>query len=113
MGRGIEGSRPSEWLFRDERDHQAFMDRLMMEVDPEAFRVRRRNGVLRSVAARMLCRYAGLTQREAAHVLQVGNSSTVSKQQHRLSEALAHNRELRRQVSALETHLGAMIQPPS
>ena len=56
----------------------------MMEVDLDAFRVRHRTFVLRSVAARMFCRYAGLTQREAARVLQVGNSATVSKQQHRL-----------------------------
>jgi len=79
-------------------------------VEPEVFKVRRRNSVLRAVAARMLCKYAGLTQREAADVLQVSSSAAISKQQQRLSRELAENRKLRRQVGELEACLGTMTR---
>lgn len=89
-GRGVEGRHPSGWLFRDERDHQAFMDRLIDRI--ETYNIR-------------------LTQREAADVLQVKSSAAVSKQQHRLSEALEKNRGLRRRVRILETTLAEMVRP--
>lgn len=83
----------------------------LMGVAVDEFRVHRRNGVLRAVAARMLCKYAGLTQREAADVLQLKSSAAVSKQQHRLSEALKKNRGLRRRVRILGTTLAEMVRP--
>lgn len=32
-GRGVEGSDPRQWLFRDERDHEAFMARLADRIE--------------------------------------------------------------------------------
>ena len=87
------------------------MTGVVMEVEPAEFRVRRRNCVLRAVAARMLCKYAGLTQRETADVLGVSSSATVSKQQERLAEELKGNRQLRRRVGQLEARLATVIHP--
>ncbi len=67
-------------------------------VDVDAFGQRRRDSFLRGVAARFLCRYAGLTQREAAHVLKMGSGAAISHQLRKLSAAEAGDRQLRRRV---------------
>jgi len=78
-----------------------------MGVEVGAFRERRRNSVLRAVAARMLCKHAGLTQREAAGALGVRSGAAVGRQQQKLAEALATDRNLRRIVREIENCLGA------
>lgn len=77
-------------------------------VEAGDFRVRRRSSINRSIAARMLHKYAGLTQREIAAVLCFGSGSTVGKQQHRLTEELTRDRRLRRCVQELETRLAVL-----
>lgn len=79
-----------------------------MGVEPAAFLIRRRNSALRGVAARMLCKYAVLTQREAADVLHIGSGAAVGRQQKKLAENLAHDRDLRRRVKEIETRLKAL-----
>jgi len=32
-GGGVEGRDPKQWLFRDGRDHEAFLDRLIERID--------------------------------------------------------------------------------
>ncbi|NQU40454.1 MAG: transposase [Lentisphaerae bacterium] len=77
----------------------------VMEVEPSAFQVCRRHSPLRGVAARMLCKYAGLTQRQAADELHVGSGAAVGKQQQKLIHEMAHDRRLRQRVSDIETRL--------
>ncbi|MBL7076707.1 MAG: transposase [Kiritimatiellae bacterium] len=80
----------------------------IMGVDPEAFRVRRRNSVLRGVAARMLCKYTGLTQRDAAQVLGLSSGAAVSSQQKKLAGLMTEDRKLRRRVADIESRLAAL-----
>ncbi len=77
----------------------------VMGVEPEAFKVRRRNSVLRGVASRMLCKYAGLTQRDVAKVLGMSSGAAVSSQLQKLSVLLSDDRKLRRQVAEIESRL--------
>ncbi|HSV99627.1 MAG TPA: transposase [Sedimentisphaerales bacterium] len=66
---------------------------------------RRRNSFDRAVASRMLCRYAGLTQRQAAHVVGIRNGASVSGQLNRLAKELQSNRSLRNRVQKMEDDL--------
>jgi len=66
---------------------------------------RRRNSFDRAVAARMLCQYAGLTQRQAARALGIGNGASVSGQLSRLAKELESNRSLRNRVQKMEDDL--------
>jgi len=49
-------------------------------VKPEEFQCRRRDSVLRAVAAHFLLRYAGKSQRDVAMILKAGGGSAISKQ---------------------------------
>ena len=71
-------------------------------VEREAFQRRHRNSLLRAMAARFLCRYAGLTQREVAELLGVGTGSAISRQMRRLRERLPEDRQLRQHISKAE-----------
>ena len=62
------------------------------------------------LAARMLCKYAGLTQRDAAQVLGVNSGAAVSSQQRKLAELMTGDRTLRRRVTAIESRLAAIIR---
>ncbi len=77
-------------------------------VETEEFRVQRRSSINRGIAARMLQKYAGLTQRDIATVLCFESGSTVGKQQRRLTEVLARDRRVRRCVRELETRLAEL-----
>lgn len=58
------------------------------------FRRRRRNSVMRGVAARFLCKYAGLTQREVAEELEMGSGAAVSHQMRKVAGLLQSDRKL-------------------
>ena len=77
-------------------------------VPVDEFRQRRRNSSLRGVAARFLCRYAGLTQREVAAVLQAGSGAAISQQMKKVAEQLPKDRRLRRLVEEAEERLNAL-----
>ena len=81
-------------------------------VEVNAFRQRRRNSPLRAVAARCMCRYAGLTQREVAGVLEVGSGAAISHQLRKLAAELPKNRKLRRLLSKAEQRLDALRTHP-
>jgi putative transposase len=70
-------------------------------VSPDALRCRRRDSFTRAIAARMLCDYAGLTQRQAAKVLAIGTGGAVGKQLDKLARELTRDNRLRRQVAAI------------
>jgi REP element-mobilizing transposase RayT len=71
-------------------------------VEIEEFKRRHRRSPLRSVAARSLLRYAGLSQRDVADLLNVGTGAAVCNQINRLPEKLAKDRRLRRQLKQAE-----------
>ena len=50
-----------------------------LRVEVVEFSQRRRDSFLRAVAATLLCRYAGLTQRAVADILQIGTGSAVGR----------------------------------
>jgi len=71
------------------------------------FRHRKRNSLLRGIAARCLIRYAGQNQREVAGFLDAGSGSAISKQLKRLSEMLPTDRRLCRLMGKAEKQLAA------
>ena len=50
----------------------------------------------------MLCHHAGLTQREAAELLNLGTGAAVSLQLKKLAEATGASRNLQRHLAAIE-----------
>jgi putative transposase len=77
----------------------------VFEVEIETFRQRRRDSSLRGVAAHFLCRYAGLTQRQAAGALKVGSGAAISQQLRKLATDIEKDRRLRRRVETAEVRL--------
>jgi hypothetical protein len=67
--------------------------------------VRRRDSLLRAVAAHCLCRHAGLTRRAAATALNMGSGAAVSHQLRKLSEVQQADKELARRLAALDQRL--------
>ena len=71
--------------------------------------VRRRNSLLRAVAAFCLCGHAGLTQRAAAAALNMGSGAAVSYPSRDLSKAQQTDKKLARQLAALDQRLAAKV----
>ena len=67
--------------------------------------MRRRDSLLRAVAAHCLCRHAGLTQRAAATALNMGSGASVSLQLRKLSKAQQADKKLARRIAALDQRL--------
>ena len=74
-------------------------------VETADLRRRQRSSPLRGVAGRCLIRYAGLSQRDAAHVLEMGSGAALSNQLARLPGKLAGDPRLRRRLEQLEKGL--------
>ncbi len=73
-----------------------------LNVSVESFQEKRRNSMLRGIAARMLCLYAGLTQRAAAEELTMSSGTAVGQQLKKLESVISDNRRLRKQVEGIE-----------
>ena len=71
-------------------------------VDRAEVAVQRKGSLLRPITAKMLCRYSGLTQRQAGEFLNLSTGAAVSHQLKRLSTAAATNRKIRKQLAAVE-----------
>ena len=56
----------------------------------------------------MLCKYAGLTQRQAAGLLHISSGAAVGRQQQKLVVELSRDHSLRRRVSQIEKRLPAL-----
>ena len=74
-------------------------------VDVAAFNRRRHDSPLRAVAARFLIRYAGLSQRGVAVLVDMGSGAAVCNQLNRLADKLAEDRRLRRLVNKAEEQI--------
>jgi len=66
---------------------------------------RQRDCLPRAVAARMLCDWGALTQREVASVLGLGSGAAVSAQLRRLAQVLAANCNLRKHMANIAATL--------
>ena len=80
----------------------AFLDRRAIDAGCDDITRCRHGWLLRPIAARMLCRYAGLTQRQTADLLKLGTGAAVSMQQKKLTLAATTNRKLQRRLTAIE-----------
>ena len=74
----------------------------VFKVEVDEFKRRRHSSPFRAVAIRFLLRYAGLSQRDIADLLNIGSGSAVCKQHTALSEKLSKDRRLRRLVKQAE-----------
>ena len=76
-----------------------------MLVPMEAFRERRRNSLLRPVAAQMLLKYAGVTNREAAVLLNLHSGEAVGIQARKAQAAQKQDKQTQRLMEAIEDDL--------
>jgi REP element-mobilizing transposase RayT len=77
----------------------------VLAVEPDQFKRRRHASALRAVAYKFLIRYAALTQRDVAVLLEIGTGSAVCNQLRALEGKLKKDRRLRRCVRRIETEL--------
>ena len=70
---------------------------------------RQRDSLLRPIVAKMLCRYSGLTQRQAGEFLNLSTGAAVSIQLKTLAAAAASKGKLRRQLAAIDQAICAEI----
>ena len=110
----VEGhARPEDVSFRRITEPLSADDVLsilsgIFKVDADEFKRRRHSSPLRAVAIRFLLRYAALSQRDIADLLNIGSGSAVCKQHSSLSDKLSKDRRLRRQVKQAEEQLEAL-----
>jgi len=77
-------------------------------VEAGEFKRRRRNSALRGVAARLLVKYSGLTQREVAALLGVGTGAAVSTQIRKVQAWTSDDARLRSRILRAEAALQAL-----
>jgi putative transposase len=81
----------------------------VLEQEVAAFRQRRRDSCLRAVASGCLIRYGGLSQRDAARVLQAGSGAAISKQLSRFAAGPGRDKRVIRQMRHIETRLERLL----
>jgi hypothetical protein len=77
-------------------------------IEKRGFLRQRRNCPLRGIAAGLLLKYSGLTQRQIANLLNLSSGSTISKQIRRSRNLIEENRELSSQVEQCKKILEEM-----
>ncbi|MBL7221301.1 MAG: transposase [Phycisphaerae bacterium] len=70
----------------------------------------RKGSLLRPIVAKMLCRYSGLTQRQAGECLGLSTGAAVSMQLKALTAAVASKGKVRKQLAAIEQSIQAEIE---
>ena len=73
----------------------------------EHLRTQRRDSRWRAAAGLLLCKYGGMTQRDAARILGLKCGSAVSVQVRKLREKVAEDSEMRMALTRLERRLAA------
>ncbi|MBL7188703.1 MAG: transposase [Phycisphaerae bacterium] len=68
----------------------------VFNVDRSVLYQRRRNSLIRPMAAKFLCEYGGHSQREIGALLKIGNGASVSKQLKKLSQLLTTNKDVQK-----------------
>jgi hypothetical protein len=77
----------------------------VLGVDKRVVYNRQRGSFIRPVAAQMLCKFAGLTQREVAGVLNLKSGVAVSCQLRKLHKAASVNEELKKMLAKISAKL--------
>jgi len=114
VGLGEKAAKPEDVSFRRELPRIG-NDRVLevagrhLGVKPDAFRQRRRNSILRPIAARMLVKYAGLTHRLVAETLGMTSGVSASVQIRRAIALKQGNRQTARLIAAIEADLDAEV----
>lgn len=75
------------------------------EVDRGEILRRQRDSFLRAAAAKVLCKYGGLTQRQVSEVIDLRTGSAVSHQIRKLNNQSARNRKLDRLMNRIQARL--------
>ena len=81
--------------------------------DREEVTRHRKGSLLGPITAKMLCRYCGLTQRQAGQWLDLSTGAAVSMQLKSLAAAVALKSKLRRQLNAIEKAMCTEISKDS
>jgi len=71
-------------------------------VDRTALYQRTHNNILRSMAAQCLCQWSGCTQHEVGKILEIGNSSSVSKRLKQLDKVLQTDKQVKQLQSDID-----------
>jgi putative transposase len=77
----------------------------VLQVNPEILTRRRKDSIIRPVVAKMLCQYAGLTQRQAAEIIGVSSGVAVCLQIRKVEERMKKDSDLQRHLAQIEEHL--------
>jgi len=83
-----------------------------MQVEESELKQYRQSNVLRPIAAKMLCKYGGLTQTAVAELFGIHSRAAVSAQIKRLKHMLADDEELKTTVNRIERRLQATAARP-
>ena len=75
--------------------------------EPGALQIQRRRSLIRAVAARMLCKHAGLTQRQAAKLLGFGTGAAMSWQLRKLADEIREGQGIAKRVKSIEKRIVA------
>ena len=78
-------------------------------VEESELGVHRKGSVLRPIAARMLCKYGGLTQRVVAELLELRTGAAVSAQLKWLKEATAERRDVKELLERTDQRLAELL----
>jgi len=82
-------------------------------VDRQELLKQRKGSLLRPITARMLCRYSGLTQRQAGEFMDLSTGAAVSMQLKALAAAAAGKGKLPRQLTAIDKAIRTEIESDS
>jgi putative transposase len=74
----------------------------VLGINDELLFQRQRDSLVRPMAAMLLCKHGGLSQREVAELLHLGSGAAVSLQLKRLREAIPGDKKLKRQMDKIE-----------
>ncbi len=74
----------------------------VMGIDRSVLTSRRRDSLMRPIAARALCDHAGMTQRQVAEVFDLSSGGAVSKQLARLSEMINKDKTLQKKLADID-----------
>jgi len=77
----------------------------VLHVDRTVLARRRKDSIIRPVAAKMLCQYGGLTQRQAAEIVGVRSGVAVCLQIRKVDERMKKDRDLQRQLAQIGKRL--------
>lgn len=103
----IELRRETVWLVPDEI---LKVTGKSLGVPVEAFRIRRRDSILRPTAGMMLMKYGGMTQRGAAKELGIESGGLVGRSVRKLKAVAGKDRQVTKLLAGIEEDLGQKLR---